>query len=374
MSGRISLRLRARRWQTRVKRTAARVFGFNKTVYVDSRVPEYRGYWSAAARLIGAEFKSLTESIWEVRLGERTTRVSNYVVAADDPVTLRVAGDKVLCHSLAQSAGAKVPEHLAFTLNQLTDVRARVASDAGPWVIKPAAGSYSALGVTTGITRAAQVEAAAVLASLESPRLMLEKMIPGESCRFLYLDGVLISAVRRRGTRVTGDGKNTVAALARQQGLLELLDDAVCLLTLRAQRLEQTSVPALGRAVLLTGTPREGRGQREFRTIYDEPITHLVHPAVAESMGAVVRAIGSRFAGVDVITVDPALPLELTNGGFLELNTTPGIHHHYHTEEDRHTHPVAVAVLESLLRPREQNQTAAATSVFRKEPRYVVAE
>ncbi|MEX2284985.1 MAG: hypothetical protein WEE89_21035 [Gemmatimonadota bacterium] len=373
MSG-ISLRLRARRWQTRMTRSAARLFGLNKTVYVDSRVAEYRGYWSAAARLIGAEFKSLTESIWEVRLGERTTRVSNYVVAADDPVTLRVAGDKVLCHTLAAKAGAKVPEHLAFTLDLLDDVRARVAGDAGPWVIKPASGSHSALGVTTGITRAAQVEAAAMLASLESPRLMLEKMIAGESCRFLYLDGGLISAVRRRGTRITCDGKNTIAALARQQGLLDLLDDALCRLTLRAQRLEKTSVPPKGREVILTGTPREGLGQREFRTIYDEPITHLVHPAVAESMGTVVRAIGSRFAGVDVITVDPSLPLELANGGFLELNTTPGIHHHYHTEEDRRTHPVAVAVLESLLGLRGQNQTAAASSVFRKEPKYVVAE
>jgi hypothetical protein len=45
---------------------------------------------------------------------------------------------------------------------------------------------------------------------------------------------------------------------------------------------------------------------RELRTVYDEDITHLVNPQ-------------------------------------------PAIHHHYITEEDHRTHPVAVRLLERLL-------------------------
>lgn len=370
----LSLRLRAKRWQTRVLRIAARLLGLNRTVYVDQRVQEYRSYWENAAKLIGADFTLLSDSIWQVRIGARTARLSNYVVSADDPVTLRVAGDKPLCARIARDAGARVPEFIEFKLDDLTAVTNRVAADQGPWVIKPAAGSYSALGVTTGITRVDQIERAAVLASLESPRLMLERMIPGESCRLLYLDGKLISAVRRRGTRITGDGLNSVEALAAQQGLQRLLEDEICALTLRAQRIDRKTVPAAGQSVLLLGVPRECIGQRELRTIYDENITHLLHPDVVASMSAVVKAIGSRFAGIDVITVDPQRPLESGSGAFLEINTTPGIHHHYLTEEDRRSCAVAVAVLESLLGLREQHTAAGATKVFRKEARYVVAE
>ena len=349
MANKASLRLRAKRFWIRLQRTGERALGLNRTVYVDQRLGEYEGYWREAAHLLGAEFELLSENIWEVRLGDSRTRISNYVVAADDPVTLRMAGDKTLCHRLASEAGAEVPEHLLFDLANVEAARTRVAEDAGPWVIKPAVGSSSALGVTVGITRASQVEAAAALASLCSAKLMLERMVPGESCRLLYLDGELISAVRRRGIRVTGDGVATVRELMARSGCEALATDPVCGMHLRAQTLELSSIPARGRTVVLNGSPANAGNQRELRTIYDEPISGLVHPKTAETMSRVVRALGSRLAGVDIITTDVSVPLAVTGGAFLELNTTPGIHHHYQTEADRRSHPVAVAVLESLL-------------------------
>jgi cyanophycin synthetase len=165
----------------------------------------------------------------------------------------------------------------------------------------------------------------------------------------LYLDGELISAVRRRGMRVSGDGVATVRQLMARNGTATMAVDPVCAMHLRAQGLELTSVPAAGRVVVLNGSPAAQGRQQELRTIYDEAITGQVHPETAEMMGRVVRALGSRFAGIDIITTDVTAPLAATGGAFLELNTTPGIHHHYQTEEDHRSHPVAVAVLESLL-------------------------
>lgn len=350
MANKVSLRLRAKRNRIRAQRFATRALGLNRTVYVDQRIGEYENYWREAARLIGAEFERLTAQIWEIRIGDRRTRVSNYVVAADDPVTLRMAGDKVLCHRIASDEGANVPQHMLFDLANVDAACALVASDRGPWAIKPAAGSSSALGVSIGITDVAEVENAAALASLFSDKLLLERMVAGESCRLLYLDGELISAVRRRGERVMGNGVATVRELMAQQNVASLMTDPVCALHLRAQGLDLESVPAAGVTVVLNGSPAQRGQQRELRTIYDEPITGMVHPETAATMGKVVRALGSRFAGVDVITTDITRPLHETGGAFLELNTTPGIHHHYQTEADHETHPVAVAVLESLLR------------------------
>lgn len=131
-----------------------------------------------------------------------------------------------------------------------------------------------------------------------------------------------------------------------------LAEDPICAMHLRAQRVTLDSVPSAGANVVLMGSPTKLGRQTELRTIYDEPITDLVHPHIAETMGKVVSALGSRFAGVDVITTDPSVPLCESGGAFLELNTTPGIHHHYQTEADHRSHPVAVAVLESLLAAR----------------------
>ncbi|HET7230265.1 MAG TPA: hypothetical protein VFJ16_09695 [Longimicrobium sp.] len=352
MSGeRVPLRLRARRWRCRAVRDGRRALGLARTVYVDQRVDEYRGYWEGAARLLGAEFSELAPGIWQVRLGGRATRVAGHVVAADDPVTLRVAGDKPLCHALAARVGLRVPEHHLFHLADLERVRALVRASPGPWVIKPARGSASAQGVTTGIDAPERVEDAAVLASLFGPDLMLERMIPGESCRLLYLDGRLLHAVRRRGARVTGDGRATVSALAARAGLAAVLASPGAAMDLHAQGLTHAYIPAAGETVLLRGVP-PGRGtERELRTIYDETVTAQVHPSTARAAGNVVRLAGSRFAGVDIVTPDVTRPLEACGGAFIELNTTPGIHHHYQTGHDRAEHPVAVAVLRALLHP-----------------------
>lgn len=346
----LSLRLRAKRWNCRALRDGRRVLGLNRTVYVDQRLEEYRGYWEGAARLIGAELVPLSRAIWEVRLDGRSTRISGHVVAADDPVTLRVAGDKALCHALARRAGLPVPEHHVFRLGEAARAREVVARSGGAWVVKPAAGSASALGVTTGITSPAGVEDAAVLASLFSPELLLERMVPGESCRLLFLDGELLHAVRRRGARVEGDGRSPVAALAARAGLDAVLAAPGADACLAAQGLGPASVPEAGRSVLLGGIPPGRASHRELRTVYDETITGRVHPATVAAAAGVVRLAGSRFAGVDLVTPDPSLPLEACGGAFLELNTTPGIHHHYQDEDDHRGHPVAVRVLHALLR------------------------
>ncbi len=342
----MSAGLRLRRAGVRAGRAARRALGLDRTVYVDQRVGEYRGYWSAAAALLGARFTDLAPGLWEVELDGRRTRIAGHVVGADDPVTLRVAGDKALCHRMAADAGVPVPEHRVYGAEELAALRARVAADPGPWVVKPVRGSASALGVTTGVRTPRGAASAAVLASLQCPEVMLERMVPGESCRLLYLDGELLHAARRRGVRVVGDGRSTVAGLAAAAGAAPVLRDPMTPVTLAAQGLRPASVPAAGRAVLLHGVP-PGGGGRELRTVYDESITPLVAPETARALGAVVRALGSRLAGVDLVTVDPAGPLAAS--AFIEINTTPGIHHHYHTAEERREHPVAVRVLRALL-------------------------
>jgi cyanophycin synthetase len=91
--------------------------------------------------------------------------------------------------------------------------------------------------------------------------------------------------------------------------------------------------------------------------VYTETITERCSPLLLSELARIVHALGSRFAGVDIVATDVSRPLSETGGMFLEINTTPGIHHHYITQEDFAPNPVARQVLTHLLdgaRPEER--------------------
>lgn len=347
--------VRVARFRRRLQHAVVRRLRGPGTTYVQQRVEEYRTYWSEATRRLGAEFRPLTENIWEVRRGEARVRLANYVTSADDPVTLRLAGDKGHCYRLAQQVGVPVPVHGIFGLGRLDDARAFVEEHGGLWTVKPVSGSASGLGVTTHLERWRQIREAALLASLYGPELLVERTVAAESCRLLYVGGELVHAVRRRGARVVGDGSASVGELATDAGIPM---DVVTAATLRHEGLARDAVLPRGREQVLRSVPSDERSSSELRTVYDESITAEVAPPLAEAGRQIVRKLGTEFAGVDILTNDPTVSLAESGGVFLEVNTTPGIHHHYHTHEERAEHPVAVRVLEYLLerdagRPRK---------------------
>lgn len=345
----LRFRLRLRRLQARLSRIARRRLGLDRTVYVDQRLDEYRNYWAEAAHVLGAEFVSLTERIWEVRHGERRTRMVNDFVQANDPVILQLTSDKAYCARVAEEIGVPMPQPwTTFRLDELDRAQQFAADLKVSLVVKPARDSDSGRGVTTYVRRPAELEQAMVLASIFCPDIIVQRMLPGETCRLLFLDGACVHAVRRRGVRVRGDGRAPICDLLVQTGLHA--GDSMVAPTLAAQQLSLKSVPAIGEEILVLGWPAHERSRRELRTVYDEAITGLLHPRLVEQASLLLRALGSEeFAGVDLVTVNPSLPLEATGGALLEVNAMPGIHHHYVAAEWGQREPIAATVVRYLL-------------------------
>ena len=350
---RIPAEFRLAKLAARLRRSFAARFGPRPTTYVGERVTEYRRYWEEGARLLGAEFVELRDDIWEVRLGGRRVRLANYQTPFDDPATRRLAGDKEYCYGLARQAGVPVPDHLVVTPNDLDRVRGFLRDHPPPFVVKPARDSASALGVTTHVKTWSDFIRAAAVASLHDVNILIERMVPGESCRLLFLGGRLIHAVRRRGVRVTGDGRSTIAELvgAAGRGAAVHGGDENSAFTMAGSGLRFDSVPAEGTSVLVRSLPPANGETRELRTVYDEAVTAECGPELVESLRRTVAALGSEFAGIDLITNDLGRSLQESGGTFLEINTTPGIHHHYVSAGNREPEPVAKLVLAYLLQP-----------------------
>jgi cyanophycin synthetase len=325
----------------------------------------YERLWREAAGVVGATLGEVAPGLWRVSRGDRSTLIQNYIVQMDDPVILNVAGDKALCHRLMMAEGLPVGAHEVFTLATLDKALAFMARHPDcAFVVKPAAGTSGARGVTTHLVSPAECRSAAALASLYGAQILIEQWIAGESYRLLFLDGTLIHASRRAGWWVVGDGTSSVDALMRASGAHGAAahdhNARDVSFSLRAQNLSPTSVPERGRRVLVASTVGAAVSQAEIRTVFTHDATADIGEALRQECAAAARAIGSSFAGLDIITLDPGRSLAETGGVINEINTTPGLHHHYGLAGTAPAVAPAVAVLERLLAIESSSINASA--------------
>lgn len=340
----------------------------------------HRDLWLAAAQRLDLPARATGGSEVTVELapdrsgfGARQFSISRAGSTIEDADALERAGDKVLMARRLAAHGIPVPEHVVVSLDRLADAH-RFLDRVGTVVVKPARDTSAGRGVTTSVRDAAALRDAAVAAAAAAARagrtsrsgslparlrakyrevaevpLLVERQVPGANYRLLYLDGELVDAVRRAVPTVVGDGASTVRGLvlrcAAERGAdpVERGGDVVTIdedmrLTLAQQGLALDSVPDAGDVVVLKTAVNEG-------AIADQaPARDALCSDVIEQGARAARLVGGRLVGVDVITPDPAQPLNAVGGCVLEVNTTPGLAYHCHGR------PGGVDVAEIVLR------------------------
>lgn len=344
------LPIKLERYLLRLKKLWIDWRGISGQIYFEHRVSQYKNIWQQVANEIGAQFRELSGTIWELELNGHITRVDNYILEFDNPVTLHLAGNKPLVHNLLKENGLSVPDYIVFQLNELEKAHRFLEKYPAGCVIKPADG-YGGKGVTTHILERKEVRKAAILASLYSKNLMMEPQKPGECYRILVINGRMVHAVCRKGLRLTGDGENKVSDLIAFQNVSlgkekkNPIDiDRDCLFTLGYQNLSLDAVPAKGVSFQLKSVNDPLRKQTEVRTVYNETVTDIICDSIRDQAELAAKLIRSDFVGVDIITTDPRTSLQQTGGVINEVNTTPALHHHY----DSSVEPYPQAAIEAI--------------------------
>ncbi len=321
-----------------------------------ARLAVYRRIWDEAAVGVGAEVSEQPPGFLTISNGAGSVRLWRHLIPVDDPVTLRLAGDKPAAHVVLTAAGLPVPAHRTVAVADLDDAAAFVREQ-GRVVVKPASSTGAGSGVTGGVqTPGDLLRARVVAARHDSERLLLERHAEGEEYRVLVLDGEPIGVVRRYQPRLHGDGAATVAALVEAEnerrlqahgraGLWPVRLDLDALIALRGQSLTPRSVPEPGRVVDAKSTTSEG-GERDA-TVVDVDDSRIA--GIVGDAARAATAIGARLASVEVVTPDPSVPLAEAGGVVVEVNTTPGIAQHYLVSNPDEIVPVAEAVLRRLL-------------------------
>jgi cyanophycin synthetase len=315
----------------------------------------YRDAWAEAASEHGAELLELDAGFLEIRSGATTTRVWRQLSALDEAVSLRLALDKTMVHRLLAGRGIHVPEYVEFGHTDLEPalrfMTAAGEADTSSFVVKPADGGRGGAAVTPGVRNQVQLARAVLSAARLDTRLLIERQVPGDMYRLLFLDGELVDVVLRLSPQVTGDGRATILELilrenarrlemARAQALMTV--DLDCIFTLTAAGRKLSTVPAPGEQVLVKSASSEN-AEEENHTL------RSYAPEVIEESAEAVRAVGLRLAGVDVVTPDINRPLAEAGGTIIEVNGTPGFQYHYQVADRERATRVAIPILERVL-------------------------
>ena len=353
-----SLGLRLLQLACRVGNHWERARGTDTSSDMASFIPFYKSLWAGAARAIAAEFMEVAEGFWRVRLGSDSTLINNYIVQVDDPVVLRVAGHKALCHRLLRNEGLPVPDHQTYRINEIKKAQVFMRKyPEGYFVVKPAVGTSGGRGVTLYVRSPRECRRASIRASLLSDQVIIERLIVGQCYRLLFLDGEMIDAVRQRGVCVTGDGKSSIRQLLKERCAVSgapfnasFYDNPDYRATIAAQGLRDGFVPELGRTVLVKSCSAWDGKRADIRTDYDECVTNLICAELQAEAARAVKALRSRFASVELVTRNPAVSLEKSGGAIIEINTTPGLHRHCFGTGNGDGGKLALDVLSYLMR------------------------
>ena len=73
------------------------------------RADFYKVAWREAADSLEADLETLDQDVLAIRKGGKSTRVFLNYTELDDPVSLRIAGNKPLVHRLLRSQGSPTP-------------------------------------------------------------------------------------------------------------------------------------------------------------------------------------------------------------------------------------------------------------------------
>lgn len=328
------------------------LFRKNKSKRIEeSRTAFYRNIWKEAADAVGASINELGKDIFEISKDGRRVRVHKNYSSLDDPVTLKIAGDKPLVYKILTKNEIPTPGHLVFRKDEIGAAFLFMEDAGTDCVVKPANATGGGTGVTTGVRRKYHLAKAVAYATAIKNEIMIEEQIPGENYRLLYVDGILIDAVLRKGPVVVGDGRSSIKKLVQDENNERLKGgvtiskrlikiDCEMRNTLNRTGRSLRSVPKPGQVVFVKNVINENRGED------NEAASHLLCQSIIDDGAQAALLIGARLAGVDVITSDPHVSLKMAGGAIIDINTTPGFLCHYMREGIRA--PVAIFVLKRV--------------------------
>ena len=312
----------------------------------------YRQLWSDSAEQLGADCRTVKGDWMEIRLGRQTTYVRNHEMMLDSQLMLDLMGDKGFTHTCLSQLGVPLPDSVTYRPDAIGPALTLLDKH-GTVVIKPGFGTGGGRGVTTGICDRSALVRASRFAARFSKSLVAEQQVKGANYRLLYLNGTFLDAVRRDPPCIVGDGRSNIRKLVKAENskrltlrnhraLSPLVIDRDALQFLARNQGRPGDVPKMGERLQVK------QAVNENNRFENHAVAASVSPQIRDACGAICRALSVKLAGIDLYCHDIAGEFSPHNCTLGEVNTTPGLHHHYLVANPSDGHPVAKLILERM--------------------------
>lgn len=237
--------------------------------------------------------------------------------------------NKALAKDILRKFGLPTPEAQIIPFN---DGRVNIKGVSFPCVVKPLS-EGGARGVTANIRDHEQLKLAIPYAfkASKAKTILIEEHLEGEDYRLMVMNGRFFGAFIRMPPAVIGDGKKSLRLLIeefntarrgslRKNNFLKMvpLDDYLKqFLTANGYKLDD--VISEGETVLLAGAANRSRGGT-CRDVSDK-----IDQNTRRALENFCRSISLQNAGFDYIGTEPPTVNTVGKGGFVEVNSTPGL-------------------------------------------------
>lgn len=252
-------------------------------------------------------------------------RLAHSSIADESLAAARLSRHKARTVTRLAQLGLPVPRHVqAQSIEMALSAAQRIGF---PVVVKPLRGKQGS-GVTVGVADAAGIVRAFDRAVEGASTVIVEELLRGATYRLLVIGGRFASAVRMDQPRVIGDGLHSVSELIallnadpERDGLrlTPIIVDAEVVHCVEGGGRTLDSVPAKGQEVLLRGTSNFSKGSTTTE------VSEFAHPAHIDLAERAASGLGLHTAGVDLISLDIALPPEAASSRIIEVNARPGL-------------------------------------------------
>lgn len=270
-------------------------------------------------------------SLLQLGYGKKQKRVQATITSNTNCIGVDLSCDKIATKKLLSEAGIPVP--LGGLVKKEEEVLAIFSDLQGPVVVKPCNGSQGK-GVNINLLEEKQVRAAFRIAKNYSEEVVVEQSIVGRDYRLLVVNGQLVAASERKPAYLEGDGFHSVKELLEivnqnplrgeehEKPLTKIKIDPIVLMILAKNNLTLDSIPGEGEIIYL----RENGNLSTGGTPTD--VLAKVHPFNVQLAVRAAGIVGLDVAGIDIVALDIAEPINGQNGAVIEVNAAPGIRMH----------------------------------------------
>jgi cyanophycin synthetase len=246
-------------------------------------------------------------------------------------IGVEIADDKMRTKRILKSAGVPIPE--GEEVEEIEKALEEAEYIGYPVVVKPLVGNHGR-GISVNVGNDDDLKVAFEQAKRFHETIVVERYLPGYDHRVLVIHGKFVAAARRDPASVTGDGSSTIQELINllnedpQRGyghenvLTRVIVDFMTERLLGQMGIGLDTVLPEGEELVLKSTANLSQGGTST------DVTDEVHPFIRHMAERIAMIIDIDIMGIDIIAPHLREPLELTDGGVVEVNAAPGFRMH----------------------------------------------